>query len=437
MNKSPTGMLYKKMGYYYARIYYYVDGKRKSKDKATGIAVDHSSERKAKKQEREANRILNDFLNAFIVPGTLNVVSKKDQLLTDTAKDWLEHVSKSKAPGTQSSYAYNVRDIVLYFGTYLPVQTAELTSKQVEAYLDWERKRRQPNYTGEHKVRPQYADGSGIENSVKHRYATLRAILNYAKREGIVNRNVASQYDCFINVPKPQCHEFPVLSEKEANDLVKALASEEIWFRVAVLLGLMLGLRRSEVIGLRFADIDYESNILTVSRTATQQTIDHKNTVIIKPFTKNRKPKVTKLKSSLGYVIRVLEEHHRQNRIAFGSDYDMRWDGYLIRYSDGKLVSPNVLTQHFKLFIQKHDFKAIRFHDLRHSCASILFANGVDLLTLQLIMGHAQLSTTMMYTHVIDDRMGTALSQMEDIVMPGALSEWEMLEGDRKNDRKL
>ena len=84
-----------------------------------------------------------------------------------------------------------------------------------------------------------------------------------------------------------------------------------------------------------------------------------------------------KLKSSLGYVIRVLEEHHRQNRIAFGSDYDMRWDGYLIRYSDGKLVSPNVLTQHFKLFIQKHDFKAIRFHDLRHSCASILFANNL------------------------------------------------------------
>lgn len=417
MNKSPTGMLYKKMGYYYARIYYYVDGKRKSKDKATGVAVDESSERKARKQEREANRILQDYLSEFVIPGNKNTVLQKDPMLTETAEAWLDHVSKSKAPGTQSSYAYNVRDIILYFKNFAPVKTADLTSSQVEAYLDWERSRRQPDYTGEYKVKSQYEAGEGIESSVMHRYTTLRSILYFAKREGIVERNVASKRDCQISVPKPQRREFSVLSEVEAKELIKSLTSEELWFRVAVILGLMLGMRRSEIIGLRITDIDEATNTLTVSRTATQQTINRKNTVIIKPFVKNRQPKVFKLSDQLMQILNQLIEEHGQNKDQFGKDYDRKWDGYLIRYADGRLVSPNRITQKFAKYVKDHGFKDIRFHDLRHSCASILFANGTDLLTIQEILGHAQLTTTIMYTHKISDRKSAALAQMGNLMM--------------------
>ena len=60
-----------------------------------------------------------------------------------------------------------------------------------------------------------------------------------------------------------------------------------------------------------------------------------------------------------------------------------------------------------------------RFHDLRHGCASILCANGVDILTIQKILGHAQLSTTYMYTHIIDDQQNTALVQMGQQIMGG------------------
>ena len=54
----------------------------------------------------------------------------------------------------------------------------------------------------------------------------------------------------------------------------------------------------------------------------------------------------------------------------------------------------------------------IRFHELRHSCASILYAMGVDLLTIQEILGHANLSTTLLYTHIINDRRDQALEKM-------------------------
>lgn len=197
-------------------------------------------------------------------------------MITDTAKAWLDHLGASKAPGTLSSYAYIVRDITLYFTEVFPVRTVDLTPSHVESYLDWERMRRQPEYTGDYKVRPQRSDGSGIENTVKHRHTTLRSILQYAKREGIVSRNVASLHDCQLSVPKPQRQLFPVLNYEEANTLILALINEPHWFRATVLLGLLLGLRRSEIIGLRFSDIDWATGTISVRRTVTQQTLNNK-----------------------------------------------------------------------------------------------------------------------------------------------------------------
>lgn len=89
----------------------------------------------------------------------------------------------------------------------------------------------------------------------------------------------------------------------------------------------------------------------------------------------------------------------------------------MIRYADGKLVPPNTVTQHFRSFIDKHNFKSLRFHDLRHSCASLLYANGIDIKTIQELMGHAHLTTTVMYTHTLIDRKAVALTQMHNQLM--------------------
>lgn len=414
MSKEPSGTLYTKNGFYYARIYYYVDGVRKTKDKATKIAVDGGSQRKTARNERAANRFLHDFLGEFVSPGTIILDSVAEPMVADTAKVWLEHLGMSKAPGTLSSYAYIVRDISLYFTEIKPIRTAELTPSQVEAYLEWERQRRQPDYVGKYKVRSQRVDGSGIENTVKHRYTVLRSILQYAKREGIVNRNVASLQDSHINAPRPQRQVFFVLSVAEANVMIDALATEPLWFKATVLLGLMLGLRRSEIIGIKFSDIDWETGVLTIRRTATQQTLNGKNTVIIKPFTKNRNPKTFQLTKQLFLLFRELLESHQDSEKQFGSAYDNSWDGFVIRYEDGKLVPPNTVTQRFSRFIKEHNFKSIRFHDLRHSCASILYANGIDIKTIQEILGHAHLTTTTMYTHTLIDRKTFALEQMHE-----------------------
>ena len=199
----------------------------------------------------------------------------------------------------------------------------------------------------------------------------------------------------------------------EARELLRELDHEPLWFRAAVMLGLLLGLRRSEVIGLRTSDLDWENHILTVRRSATQQTIGDRNTVTIKPYTKNRHPKTFVITDNLTDLLQKLCNEHAQNEEMFGRAYVQDWNGYLMRYKDGQLISPNALTRAFSQFITKHGFKKVRYHDLRHSCASILYSNGTDIMTIQEILGHAQLTTTLMYTHKLSDRKTLALAQID------------------------
>lgn len=413
MKKELRGNWYKKNGYYYVRVHYYVGNERKTKNFPTGIQVD---ERRMKKLDREADRKVAEILANFVIPGLENELHTKEEMFADTVEHWLQHQKGALAASTMAGYQYYANDVMLYFREICPIKTVDLTSSMVEQYQNWERARRQTDYTGEYKKKTKFSDGSGIENTIKHRTTLIRSVLQDAKREGTVARNVASARDARVSLPSPQRNEFSVLSENEAMEFIRLLEKEELWFKAAVLMALLWGLRRSEIIGIRVWAIDWEVGQIVVDHTVTQQTIDGKNTITPKPFTKNKKPKCFALISPLNQVLKELMEEHKNNAIMFGDDYDHFWDGYLMRYADGKLVTPNALTAAFEKFVNKHNLKHIRLHDLRHSCASILYANGTDLLTIQEILGHAQLTTTISYTHKISEKKGIAIEQMSSML---------------------
>lgn len=412
MEKKPRAILYKKNNYYYVRINYYVANERKSKNYPTGIAVGEVNTAKGRKAEKAALKKMAELHQSFKVPGIVAV--DKEQYVVDTIRAWLDHCRGSKSASTIAGYQYAANDLLLYFGEICPVKTAELTSSMIERYLVWERNRRKLEYTGEYKKQSKYSDGSGVENTLKHRTTLLRSVLQYAKREGIVVRNVASIRDSQIDLPSPQRHEFDVLNIEEAKCLIHMLDGEELWFKVAVILALIFGLRRSEVIGLRIHDIDFEKGILRITHTVTQQTIDGKDTLVSKPFTKNRHAKTFALTKDMIDLLKELIEEHRKNEKLFGKDYECQWMDYLFRHPDGRLISPNLLTSQFAKYIKKNGLKNVRFHDLRHSCASILFANGADLLTIQEVLGHQQLTTTISYTHRINEKKSMVLEEMSN-----------------------
>lgn len=438
MKDEIRGCVYAKSGRYYGRIYYYENGTRKEKNFSTGVVVDKSTPKKAKQSEVAAQRALSQILSSFTLPCKAAKEDKRNQLFSDAAKEWMEHQYGAKAPSTVAGYQYCVDDIVLYFTEVTPVRVADITSTVVEDYLAWERLRRHPGYNGPFKKAVKYKDLSGVENTVSHRAAVLRAILQKLKRDGIIVVNVASKRDSHVNLPRVQQHVFDVLTPEEADEFIAQLKNEPLWFKVAVLLALLLGLRRSEVIGLREVDFDLKTRKLVVRCVVTEQVgPQKKKEIIAKIKTKNSKVKQFDLTDELAKCFDALQQENRKNEKLFGSSYDQAWKGYFFRDKDGKLIEPDVLTKHFSKFANRIGNKNLRYHDLRHSCASILHANGVSLRTVQEILGHSQLSTTIMYTHLYAEEKSQAVNYMTDRFLKSSQNERRENDQNSSSDRNF
>ena len=105
-----------------------------------------------------------------------------------------------------------------------------------------------------------------------------------------------------------------------------------------------------------------------------------------------------------------LKADQARNRKLCGKSYNTDYLDYIYVNEIGDLIKPGYLTQHFPALLEKKGLKRIRFHDLRHSCASLLFANGVSMKEIQAWLGHSDISTTMnIYTHLdVDSKIASA-----------------------------
>ena len=169
-----------------------------------------------------------------------------------------------------------------------------------------------------------------------------------------------------------------------------------------VILAAFYGLRRSEVAGLKWNAIDFEKKTITIKHTVTQTTLEGKNTIVQKDRTKTKSsyrtlPLVTPFENAL---LR-LKERQEENRRLCGKSYCTDYIGYINVNDIGSLMTPAYMTQHFPIVLARNGLRKIRFHDLRHSCASLLFSHGVSMREIQEWLGHSDISTTSnIYTHL-------------------------------------
>ncbi len=163
------------------------------------------------------------------------------------------------------------------------------------------------------------------------------------------------------------------------------------------------GLRRSEVIGLKWDAIDFENKTITIKHKVTEALDDGgKYELVIEDKLKNQSshrtmPLITHIEAML------LEEKEKQERYRklCGKSYSKEFDVYICRKSTGELIKPNYYSDHFELMIKKHGLRKIRLHDLRHTCASLLLKNGVPMKQIQEWLGHSSFNTTAnTYSHL-------------------------------------
>ena len=124
---------------------------------------------------------------------------------------------------------------------------------------------------------------------------------------------------------------------------------------------------------------------------------------------------------------KILEEHYSK---LLGKDFDREYDGFVCRDNFGKLITPNFVTDHFKRVISRNKLKKLRFHDLRHSCASLLLAKGASMKAIQDWLGHSTFNVTANFYSHLDYK--SRISSAE--VISNALGDEEdENEGEKKN----
>lgn len=377
-----AGHLTLKNGRYYAVLNYRnAGGQRKTKWIALGLPE--------KGNKRKAEAELARLRAEFEPPKEVGDLSS-DMLFADYLLEWLEIAKGRLAVATYSSYAAMIKKPV---GPYF--RQRNLTLRELEA-------RHLQMFYSEmlRKVKP---------NTVIHYHAIIHSALKYAVKTDMLVQNVADKVDR----PKKNSFQPVFLSAEEMQKMFEALRGTKL--ELPVLVAAFYGFRRGEVLGLKWDAIDFERGTISVIRTVTTITLDGKQTEIEQQSAKTKSSLRTLplIGSFREYFLQVKEAQELNKQIC-GNCYNHEYDGFVFVDELGERMRANYLTSAFPKFLESHGLRRMRFHDLRHSCASLLLANGVSLKHIQEWLGHSDFTTTAnIYAHLDYKSKITSAQAME------------------------
>lgn len=240
-----------------------------------------------------------------------------------------------------------------------------------------------------------FSDGLSA-NSVIHHHAIIRKALDYAYKMDIIPNNPADK----VQRPKKEQYIGSFYNENELNELFEKSKDDPL--NLMIRMASYYGLRRSEVLGLKWDAFDFDNKTITIKHTVTIGRIDGKRQIYSKDRTKNKSSYRT-LPLIDDIADRLLEFKGQQEyfKKAFGKSYYNKDKEYVFVKPDGKLTRPDYVSEHFKNLLKNLGLRHIRFHDLRHSCASLLLAKGIPMKAIQEWLGHSNFSTTAnIYAHL-------------------------------------
>lgn len=361
-----AGHLSEKNGNYYA-VLSYTDafGKRRTKWVNTGLPV-RGNKKKAEAFLMEERK---KFQTAEPVTGGV--------LFADYIEQWLEGAKPTIAVATYASYCSMVKRVIAPYFRERRITLQGLTPKDIQDfYLE--------------KLKTVSA------SSVIHYHANIHRALKHAVKLDLIPTNPADKVDR----PKKDRFIGSFYDAEEVNKLFEVSKGTKLEF--PILFGAFYGLRRSEALGLKWDAIDFENDSITIRHTVTSVTLDGKVQLVAADTTKTKSslrtlPLVPFVKERL----LVLKKEQENNRRLCGRSYHKQFAGYVCINEMGDLIKPHYVTEQFPKLLDANGLRRIRFHDLRHSCASLMLANGVPMKQIQDWLGHSDFSTTAnIYAHL-------------------------------------
>ena len=365
-----TGSIYERKGIYYAIVSYYVDGRRKQKSVSTGLPV--------KGNKRRALEFLENLKRTYETKESMENMDGSRLLMTDYMDEWLKIVKPLVERATYKSYDNMVSARIRPHFEKLNLLLTEVEPKHIKMLYD------------------EILEQGYTTNTVIHYHAVLHQALAYAVKNDYILSNPADR----VKRPKKNKHISSFYTKEEILILLDIAKDDPIY--IPIVLSAYYGFRRSETLGMRWSAIDFENKTITVNHKVTELTENGKTIVYAED----------KLKTKSSYrtlpLIPVVEEkllEHKakleRNQKLFGNNYCKEYMDYVCVDEMGKLFRPNFVSDHFGWLLKKYGLKKLTFKELRHSCASMLVAEGIPMKSIQEWLGHSNFSTTAdIYSHI-------------------------------------
>ena len=351
---------------------------------------------------------LNKEIDAFVAQFKEEVSSEKgvvrfDKMtLADFAVKYLEMKKTVLSPTTYPFYEMIINtELIPKFG-HMKLQ--EIKTYHVQEFI---------NYLATEKQRGDGAPG-GIGATTVRRYTTVfRSMLSLAYQLEYTENDVGASRR--IVFPKDDPTEIEVYNQDEVNEILQALKDEPTNIRALVEIAIFTGMRRGEIVGLKWSDIDFENQKVFVRRS------------IYKPKNGKAQEKLPKTKGSIRTIsipeclCKTLLEYrmHQDRHISFMGDAWKNLD-YVFTEEDGYVMNPQTPTKQFSKFLKRHDIRHLKFHGLRHTSATLLLANGCDIKTVSSRLGHSDIETTGIYVHALESTDRTAANTFDTIMKRNA-----------------
>lgn len=298
-------------------------------------------------------------------------INYDDMLFGDYLELWCNNRKHCIAETTYTEYMRMIKHTIApYFNSH-GIMLQECAEAEIEEFYRYKRE----------------TDGVS-ENTISHYQACIYSAFKDGMRKKIVASNPAEN----VVLGKMVKFRGKYYNTRETKDLLAVISGTKM--EIPITLSCWFGLRRGEISGLRWEDVDLEEGTLTVNGVVVQT----KNGSPRFKYREHPKSKAGVRMFCLGEpqikMFRRWRVEQSKNRLRLGETYSKDWDGFVCVGPDGNLITPEYISYTFPQVLKRHGFRKIRFHDLRHTNASLLLSNGASMQEVQWWLGHESYSTT-------------------------------------------
>lgn len=386
------GVIQCKKGKLYAVLSWYDHNKRKQKWVSTGLDE--------KGNRRKAQTMLPSVIEEYQaeIEASVSADATATTTLLSYLQEWLNLVKHSLALTTYTEYRRLVNDGITAFFQPLSLNLNAIKPLHLQQFY---------NYLMEAKrLSPQ---------SVRRYHAVLHKALNYAVKLEYLASNPADKVD----LPKTERYQGKFLSADEVKRLLQISQGTKMEYPIRM--AVWYGMRRGEVCGLKWQYVDFEHRTIEICGVITDvgERSQTENLRYV-PTTKTKSSHRTLPMFDAAYeYLMKLKTWQEANRELCGSSYNHDWDEFVCVDRMGNLIQPEYITYTFPIILERGGFPRVRFHDLRHTNATLLLSNGAPMKDVQAWLGHSNYSTTAdIYAHVMEANK-MALGQMAQALIAG------------------